>query len=125
MSYRPSQTVNTPINCFSGCSTPLESPLLSFAPDQTPTNLFLGLEWPAIVPPGPFQTNVEAVDTGINETVLIGDRISGIHGNLIGDGILLGDEPNLDLIQDSQNEIDIDPDLLTLKPARSLRTDEC
>ncbi|XP_044260744.1 paired mesoderm homeobox protein 2-like [Tribolium madens] len=107
------------LNIPSACSTPLESPLLNFPPEQSPTNLFLGLEWPSIIPQVPYQS----VDN-INETVLIGDRIAGIQSNLIGDGILLGEEGNLDLIQNDQ-EIGIDPDLLTLKPARHNRNEEC
>lgn len=104
------------------CSTPLESPLLNFNPEQSPPpNLFLGLEWPSVVPQLSFQSAMDqTIDSNIGDTVLIGDRIAGIQANLIADGILLGDEHHhLNLIHDSQHdEIGIDPDLLTLKPTR-------
>lgn len=57
----------------------------------------------------------------INDTILIADRITGsMQGGLIGDAMLLEDEigdrigNSLNLIGD--DDIAIDPELLTLKP---------
>ncbi|RZC31874.1 Homeobox domain containing protein [Asbolus verrucosus] len=99
---------------------PLESPLF----EQGPANLFLGFEWPAVVPQLPYQAaGGEQIDN-ITDTILIGDRIAGIQANLIGDGILLENDGHLNLVEDPQGEIGIDPDLLTLRPARSGQGDE-
>lgn len=91
--------------------------------------------------PGPFQHHVTSVDgplvngsdqgclidaglsDRLNETIMIADRISGpMQPDMLGEGMLLGEEleermgGSLSLIGDSQEEISIDSDLLTLKP---------
>ncbi|KAJ3651192.1 hypothetical protein Zmor_017245 [Zophobas morio] len=116
--------VQTALNINTACVAPMESPLLNFAPEQSPTNLFLGMEWPSVPPQVPFSNGLEQ-PVDINTAVQIADRVAGLQTSVIGDAILLGDEANLDLIQGPHNEISIDPDLLTLKPSRSVRGDEC
>ncbi|XP_071057168.1 homeobox protein orthopedia B-like [Onthophagus taurus] len=126
---------------LSGCGSSLDNSLLNFAPtiDQnTSSNLFLGLEWPpmntinfqnAISPLENDCASGGMVNEGLNNdrvnnenSILIADhRISNSIQNvgLMGDHILLSDDitdrltSSLNLIQD---DITIDPELLTLKP---------
>lgn len=102
----------------------MESPLLNYATttnsDQN-SNLLLGLEWPSMI--NPFIDNQQQhqhltqheqnflESNNLNETILIADRITSIQSGLLNDSI---DE--LITTTGNQNDIVIDPDLLTLKP---------
>ncbi|KAI4454584.1 homeobox protein aristaless [Holotrichia oblita] len=131
-----------PIN-LPACSTTLDSINLNFStnPETNPTsNLFLGLEWPPIVNPLNFQNNISPMSVNdqqcildtqlndrINETILIADRITNsMQNDIISDGILLSEEINdrINLMGESQEEIAIDPELLTLKPKCLENSDE-
>ncbi|KAK9880641.1 hypothetical protein WA026_011880 [Henosepilachna vigintioctopunctata] len=125
--------------------SPMGSPLLNFLPncDQSASsNMFLGLDWPNVMPALPFQSNSSLqmedqhianetchiepqIHDRLQETMLIADRITGSlhHGEIMEESILFQDEleqriDNLESMTDSQCDISIDPELLTLKPPR-------
>uniref|UniRef100_A0A6P7H854 Uncharacterized protein LOC114345501 n=1 Tax=Diabrotica virgifera virgifera TaxID=50390 RepID=A0A6P7H854_DIAVI len=127
----------------SACSTPLESPLLNFTNnEQNTSNVFLGLEWPLTFSNSlGLSSNMDqpttsdqncSMENQLNETMLIADRITNsIQSNIMEETILLGEdmedriEANLTLISSTDNDISIDPELLTLKPTRNqLEQDE-
>ncbi|CAH1111878.1 unnamed protein product, partial [Psylliodes chrysocephalus] len=129
--------INIPIN-LPACPTPLESPLLNFTNNEqnNTTNVFLGLEWPLSFSNSlNLSTNIDqpttseqncSMENQLNETMLIADRITNsIQSNIMEENILLGDEledrmeENLTLISSADDDISIDPDLLTLKPSRN------
>lgn len=72
-------------------------------------------------------------DSRLADTILITDRISGsLSGSVVPDGMLLGDdirqmEENADGLElndgNTDGEISIDSDLLTLKPLRCLNNE--
>lgn len=58
----------------------------------------------------------------LNETLLIADRITNSiqsGAGILNDNLILNDRID-ELIQDNQNDIVIDPDLLTLKPKTTI-----
>ncbi|XP_019877661.1 homeobox protein SMOX-3 [Aethina tumida] len=132
----PPGTINLPLS-LQACSTPLESPLLNFNPEQNSSNLFLGLEWSNMTSPIFTSQSINLEQNGqvdsdrLNETILIADRITNsINTNLtMGDNILLNDDlnsPRMDsnlIDMGDNNDIDIDSDLLTLKPNRNVNAD--
>ncbi|XP_072380829.1 uncharacterized protein [Diabrotica undecimpunctata] len=140
--HMQNQNVTIPIN-VPACSTPLESPLLNFTNnEQNTSNVFLGLEWPLTFSNSlALSSNMDqpttseqncSMENQLNETMLIADRITNsIQSNIMEETILLGEdmedriEENLTLISSTDNDISIDPDLLTLKPTRNqLEQDE-
>lgn len=82
----------------------MESPLLSFGgnPEASSSNLFLGLEWPSLMPPFNYQNQ---------ETPIQGNDVSSI----LNDG-------GFGLLEQNNVDVMIDPDLLTLRPARCTNT---
>ncbi|KAL3270685.1 hypothetical protein HHI36_021213 [Cryptolaemus montrouzieri] len=132
-------------------TSPMGSPLLNFMPncDQSgPNNLFLGLDWPNVIPSLPFQSNSSMqmddhhisnenchmepqLQDRLQETMLIADRITNsLHqGEIMEDSMLLQEDleqriDNLGAMSDSHCNISIDPELLTLKPPRHMRSNE-
>lgn len=114
---------------FSGCAPPLASPSpLTFASsDQNSTsNLLLGLEWPSSLHPLPFQQGLDSethyMDQQLTDKSTERDSVS-MQSSILSDFVLLSDgigeriDANLSMIGD-QNEISIDPELLTLKSLR-------
>lgn len=110
----------------------------------TSSNIFLGLDWPNVMPSLPFATNssisMEDHTTNENchmepqlqdrlqETMLIADRITNSlhHAEIMEDTMLLQDDldqrmDNLGVMTDAHCDIAIDPELLTLKPPRHMR----
>ncbi|GJQ85370.1 hypothetical protein Trydic_g10144 [Trypoxylus dichotomus] len=144
----PGQNLNNIPISLPACSTSLDNPLLNFTSNNeqnSASNLFLGLEWPPIVNSLNFQNNISPMsmenpsindqqcilesqlNDRINETILIADRITNsMQTGIISDGILLNEDlsdrigGNLSLISEAQEEIAIDPELLTLKPKFSV-----
>ncbi|XP_031331360.1 homeobox protein SMOX-3-like isoform X2 [Photinus pyralis] len=106
------------------CSTPIESPLLNFSGVDSnggvpPSNLFLGIEWPTLIPP--LQ---QSVDGQIDDQHQMQDAVllaESMPSRLVNDSILLGEDitdrmaSNLGLMTSSHGDIAIDPELLTLK----------
>lgn len=127
-------------------SANLDGQMLNFpSNEQNQTaNLFMGLEWPAVMNQIAYQQNMSPcnldsngmVQNGnqnclleadlndrLNDTILIADRITNsMHQEILNDTMLLSDElqarmeSNLILLPDSHDDISIDADLLTLKP---------
>ena len=62
-----------------GCQTPLESPLLNFSSVDTsnPSSLYLGLEWPGLIPPIAFAGS-NSTDMGCVDPQQLIDS----HGNM-------------------------------------------
>lgn len=107
------------------------------AEQNNQSGLFLGLEWPSMVNPM-FQQqglnldqqlssnheqncliDVAHLNDRINETILIADRITNsMQSGLLTEDMLVSDrlDGNLTLLPVNQDEIIIDPELLTLKP---------
>ncbi|KAF5285461.1 hypothetical protein FQA39_LY16635 [Lamprigera yunnana] len=108
------------------CSTPIDSPLLSFT--NVDSNIgFLGLEWQNLIPP--YQQNAIEESRQLHDSILLSEQINnGMHSRLINDSILLTEDiadrmaNNLGLISNAHSDIAIDPELLTLK-SRNLNTD--
>lgn len=101
---------------FLACSTPLESPLLSFADAASPsssTNLFLGLEWPSLMPPFSFGAQEQILENQMNDEggFVAGPRAEEAEG--------LGLESSFNLMEQN-DDVSIDPDLLTLRPPRDI-----
>ncbi|KAK4877975.1 hypothetical protein RN001_010481 [Aquatica leii] len=110
------------------CSTPIDSPLLSFSNVESSVgsgNLFLGLEWPSLIPS--FQQSAVNLDNQIEDRQMQELLPEQMQSRLINDSILLSEDitdrmaNNLGLIN-SHNDIAIDPELLTLK-SRNLNSD--
>ncbi|XP_018334378.1 paired box protein Pax-6-like [Agrilus planipennis] len=142
-------TMNIPISVPSS-STSLENPVLNYSTssDQmsNPSNVFLGLDWSSILPPLSFnhvatvgvdshpslpQVNAAPINDHMQDThVNMDDRIidNPLQNSMINENMLLNEglndriDNNLTLLNDPQNEIAIDPDLLTLKPNRSMNS---
>ncbi|XP_060533441.1 retinal homeobox protein Rx-A-like [Cylas formicarius] len=131
---------NIPIN-MPGCSSPMEAPLLNFSDSVNSNGLFLGLEWPNMMPPISFPgcspdaasvephaadvQNINDLQDRLNDTISIADRITGsMRANLIDspDHILLSEVDDCTGYAMGMSpvahddDISIDSDLLTLKP---------
>ncbi|KAK5638928.1 hypothetical protein RI129_013223 [Pyrocoelia pectoralis] len=127
--------INANINIPS-CSASIESPLLNFTgvdSNIASSNLFLGLEWPTLIPPLQQNINVDNQMVSddspqIQDAVLLSEQITNMPSRLVNESILLSDDiadrmaTNLGLIGSSHNDIAIDPELLTLK-SRNLNND--
>lgn len=127
------------------CNAGLDNQILNFpAHEQSTSNLFMGLEWSPLMNPLAFQHNMSSVSMDssmvqqngeqnlllegdlndrLNDTILIADRITNsMQQEMLNDTMLLNDdlqermENTLTLLSDSQDDISIDADLLTLKP---------
>lgn len=119
-----------------GCSSPLDPQLLQFTPEPNHTGLFLGLEWPPLMQPlsynpqqqtdGPHCLMEQQLiqDSRLTDTILIADRITGSMQQSMGESTLLSEDmtriDQAGLETNHDDEITIDPDLLTLKPLRSI-----
>ncbi|KAF2900627.1 hypothetical protein ILUMI_05566 [Ignelater luminosus] len=133
--------ITIPIN-IPACSASIDSPLLNFSDssNSAASNLFLGLEWPTLVPPQmTFQQNNSNVENSIileeanrlnlNDSNLLTDHLTNV--GIMNDSVLLAEEitdrmvSNLELNNGPQNDILIDPELLTLKPVmKSLNSED-
>ncbi|XP_056635526.1 homeobox protein SMOX-3-like [Diorhabda sublineata] len=122
------------------CSTSLDNPLLNFTNNEPSgtSNVFLGLEWPLSFSSSSTLSNTIdqstntnqdcSIENQINETMLIADSITNsIQPNIMEENIFLSgetDDENLTLMASNDNDISIDPDLLTLKPPRNQLTQD-
>nr|CAH7741213.1 unnamed protein product [Callosobruchus chinensis] len=138
-------SISIPVS-LPACSPSMESPLLNFSnvDQNSASNMFLGLEWPLSFNNSNNSVNVDnhtgatdgcnmdsQINDRINETILIADRITNsMQPNLMEENILLTDElgdrmdGNLTLMSSDHTDIAIDPDLLTLKPNRTMMDSE-
>lgn len=85
--------------------------------ESTSSNLLLGLEWPTLISPITFQGEDSSNKT--EDAVLITSHLTGHDSILLAEDITERLVNNLDLINVPHDDIAIDPELLTLKPAKN------
>lgn len=104
ISYQITQPDTADYGCQKANSA--ESPLSAFSAGDGSSNLFLGLEWPSLMPPFPFANQEQ-----VNDAILLGD--SRTDGALSCDTV--GMEGTAFALLE-QTDVGIDADLLTLRP---------
>lgn len=110
----------------------MDNSLLNFSGTESNangSNMFLGLEWPTLMPPMSYQQNqpLPQETERIQDSILITHHLNNaLQSDMENDEILLAEDitdrmvNNLGLMNNSQDEIAIDPELLTLKPSRNI-----